>query len=288
MSDKSDNSDNSGNSDNLESGNIYILFNEMYNYYNDENDDNSCIIVKIGKTSNCKTRFNAYITTYIEPCKIKFLSDNVKNYTLAEKLVFKKLDKYRIKQNKEFFKIHNLKQVTEIIKNVIDTVNNLSDIEINDILELLKAKHKEKIKPVYSHLDNLNEYMNNDINHSIKMQLLKQLEKLNNIKPFDLESIKGEEFNLPDDLHCNISISFRKIKDKKPKNMYKFKQYYVGLLKHLFGDLNIIETTKSANKDRNYVYSIDDKRLHNAIKQITKNSIETHLKECLNSKLSFE
>ena len=79
------------------SGCIYILYNEVYNYYGDN-------VYKIGKTKDIYKRLSAYTTSYIKPCEIKFISLNCNDYSKAEMLIFNRLKKYRIINNREFFK----------------------------------------------------------------------------------------------------------------------------------------------------------------------------------------
>ncbi len=62
-----------------------------------------------------KTRLNNYTTTsYLEPVEIKYLSPRV---NIAESKIFNRLSKNRMKPNREFFKIENLKEVIDIIEN---------------------------------------------------------------------------------------------------------------------------------------------------------------------------
>ena len=119
----------------MDFGYIYILKNEMYNYYGDD-------VFKIGRTQNISIRMKSYKTCYIEPCEIKYISPRVNHQVLAEYKVFTKLNKYRIKQNREFFKIENLKEITDIIDEVVNEINNTDRKLYNKELELAKEERK--------------------------------------------------------------------------------------------------------------------------------------------------
>ena len=67
-------------------GVIYCVYNEMYG----EN------VYKLGKTSTFQKRLNSYSTYYITPIELKY-HRNVHNITLAETLLFDKLQLFQIK-----------------------------------------------------------------------------------------------------------------------------------------------------------------------------------------------
>ena len=130
--------------DNIKSGFIYILYNEVFNYYGEN-------VFKIGKTNNIEHRLKAYTTSYIKPCEIKFLSSKCINYDLAESFIFELLNKYRIVNNREFFKIDKADAIN-IIEEVIYKINNgipfISKKQKNDKTEkpIKKIKNIE-VKP---------------------------------------------------------------------------------------------------------------------------------------------
>ena len=99
-------------------GYIYIVFNNAYLYYNKTT-------YKIGKTTSVKNRMSNYSTYYVEPIKIKYVSDICIDHNLAEKEIFIKLRQYRITEKREFFNI-NLEYAIEIIKTTINDINKKS------------------------------------------------------------------------------------------------------------------------------------------------------------------
>ena len=78
---------------------------------------------KIGKTNDIHQRMKAYTTCFIRPCEITFLSEKCKNYTFAEGLLFRRLNKYRIVKNREFFKVE-IDEIIDVIETVINDINN--------------------------------------------------------------------------------------------------------------------------------------------------------------------
>jgi len=128
------------------SGYLYCIYNSFY-------DENT---YKLGKTINLKKRINSYSTGYLDKCVVKYESEILNNYTLAENLLFHLLDKYRIKQNREFFKcelsviIDNINIVSNMFynkKNIIyldkfisiiqiDISNIIYDLKINNFIQL--------------------------------------------------------------------------------------------------------------------------------------------------------
>lgn len=105
----------------MEIGHIYIIWNESYG-----NDNFKCGYWKDDEKS-LEQRYNTY---YLTPIQIKgfYL---VSNRKLAEKLLFHKLKKFRIKKNREFFccKLETLKIVCE---EVIKIINDGCDIDNNE------------------------------------------------------------------------------------------------------------------------------------------------------------
>jgi hypothetical protein len=102
-------------------GYIYIFSNELF-------DDD---VYKIGKSKNVYKRLNSYTTSYIEPLKIEYISDICKHYTAVEHEVHLRLKRYRIKSNREFFKI-KLETAIEIIMNTINELDKLDEIELEN------------------------------------------------------------------------------------------------------------------------------------------------------------
>ena len=59
------------NNNNSEKGNIYIIFNDMFNYHGPD-------VYKIGRINNINKRMNGYTTSYIDKTKLIFLGKSVK------------------------------------------------------------------------------------------------------------------------------------------------------------------------------------------------------------------
>ena len=98
-------------------GFIYILYNKMYQACGE-------YIFKIGKTKDITRRLNDYTTCYLYPSEIRYLSPIVKNYSLAESVIFNKLKDYRQRNNREFFELRNIEATISLIENVIEDINN--------------------------------------------------------------------------------------------------------------------------------------------------------------------
>jgi hypothetical protein len=115
-------------------GFIYCIHNDIYSQYGDN-------VYKLGRTINLKARNSTYNTGFLKNSKYILVSREFHNCIKAERILFFILRKYRIKEKKEFFKLH-----IDIIKSTFDRINNFS----NDFIDLL-----------YSHL--LNKFCKDDI-----------------------------------------------------------------------------------------------------------------------------
>jgi hypothetical protein len=85
-------------------GYIYVLHNDMFgpNVY------------KIGCSANPERRLKDYSTAYVNPCSLKYVSKLFDYKYNAEKKIFKLIDKYRIRSNREFFNL----ELDELINNI--------------------------------------------------------------------------------------------------------------------------------------------------------------------------
>jgi hypothetical protein len=126
-----------------QTGYIYILYNEMYNYYTQSDDEPNTIIVKIGKTNDIQKRLTGYTTAYLKPSEIKHLSQQVNQYSLAEKLVHSKLAQYRMKRNREIFKVP-IAIAIQTIDEVVELVNGISEDETTNMIDVLKQQTSNK------------------------------------------------------------------------------------------------------------------------------------------------
>lgn len=117
---------NNGNNDgNTLEGIIYCLFNVMFIYYGVD-------VYKLGKTKDIDMRLKGYITSYIEPCEIKYVSRKIRNCSLAENILFIMLQDYRISSKREFFKC-DINKIIETINYIENLFEKHSDDELNEM-----------------------------------------------------------------------------------------------------------------------------------------------------------
>ena len=115
------------------SGYLYCIYNKIFNYYGEN-------VKKLGKVGNKKSLIPRYTTPYIEKSEILYISKKVKDYSLAEKFLFFRLQYCRVKKNREFFKC-DLKEIEIEINNCCDIINSSDDYEI---LKLANEIRKNK------------------------------------------------------------------------------------------------------------------------------------------------
>ena len=90
-------------------GYLYCIYNKMYDIYGTN-------IYKLGNMKN-KNRMNSYVTPYIDPIEIKFLSNKILDKSIGEKILFDILKEFRFRPNREFFQCD-----LSIIKKAFDEV----------------------------------------------------------------------------------------------------------------------------------------------------------------------
>ncbi|AYV80585.1 MAG: hypothetical protein Harvfovirus3_30 [Harvfovirus sp.] len=110
-----------------ELGYIYCLKNEMFKFYSDN-------FYKLGCTENMISRLNHFSTSYLKKCEVIYISKSIKYFRIAERILFKFLDQYRMERNREFFMCD-----IEIIKQKMDETVDL--IESNEFLEIIGKFH---------------------------------------------------------------------------------------------------------------------------------------------------
>ena len=110
-------------------GYLYCLFNVMFLYHGDD-------VYKLGCCMDIETRLKGYITPYMYSPEIKYMSEKIEDMLLAETILFKKLEKYRIMQNREFFKCK--------LEIIIKTIKEVEIIMKNTSLNSLKNDYKNK------------------------------------------------------------------------------------------------------------------------------------------------
>jgi len=188
-------------------GYIYIMFNEIFKFYGEN-------VKKIGKSSNVQNRMLGYTTSYIKPVELLFQSDICKNCNLAEREVFKKLDKYRVTYNREFFNVE-LNEATNVIKHVIIEINN-------DTYVIDETNKPTKPTGIIKMDDIIN---SNDINQNEYNELLINR---NNLTKNDLFSM--EKFTYQKIFKC------KQIDEEFMKKYYK-KFHVLTNMKYLFQDI---------------------------------------------------
>ena len=164
-------------------GYLYCLHNEMYNYYGKN-------IYKLGCTKNITKRRNGYVTSYISMPVISY-SVNIKYYTIAEKILFKLLDKYRYTKNREFFDC-SLDIIINNFKKVEDIINNESLLEIIETYKIIKVKDKDNINKFLALIfPNVQVRKLNQITIEEKIKNLNL--NINNIAPSTIEFLNNNE-----------------------------------------------------------------------------------------------
>lgn len=103
-------------------GKLYCMYNPMFETYGSD-------FYKLGKTSReLDARLTDYGTSYLEPSKILMYVD-VPDITLGENILFFELMKYRINENREFFRCK-----LDIIQNKMNMIGNLfANMTLNKI-----------------------------------------------------------------------------------------------------------------------------------------------------------
>jgi hypothetical protein len=110
----------------------------MYKFYGDD-------VYKIGKAGNIEKRLTSYITGYIAPVELIYSSIICKNYSVCEKEVHIRLNEFRMKSNREFFKA-KIEHIIDVIEKTVDELNILDDDELLKYHDDIKIKTKPKLK----------------------------------------------------------------------------------------------------------------------------------------------
>jgi len=138
----------------MNTGFIYCLYNPFFKSYGEN-------VYKLGKTNNLNTRLSGYTTGYIDKSEYILTSAKLSDKNLAEKLLFTELKKYRIKDNREFFKCD-----IKIIKDTFEKVELLYKLK-NDTNSIINKPNETII---------INNY-NNDIVSYLNDNKLKAINK---------------------------------------------------------------------------------------------------------------
>lgn len=142
-------------------GELYCLYNEMYNYYGNN-------VRKLGNAGHAEKRMKNYCTSYVTPCEIQYKSKRIRNKRLAESILFIRLADFRVVANREFFNC-DLEIIKTEINYVCDLFDKYTDDEINE--QYAKKQQLQKIQKITS----------DDINNAIDISDIKYEEINNNI-----------------------------------------------------------------------------------------------------------
>lgn len=196
-----------------------------------------------------------------------YIIDTVNYIGEAEKIERGEIDDI----NEEILK----KNVNEnpIYKKMLERKNflKLDDNELNEYSFLLSDEHKynsffnfmKAFKTSIKIKENLKKSKNNNMNVKTideinnKIMLLRIFEQDNNIKPFDINFLDSKDIkiNMSDDNIKHLKDIFRMTKTK-PNNNNDLKKMYIGMLKNIFGSLNIINSkykTDTQNKNKKII-----------------------------------
>ena len=126
--------------DDDKTGFLYCMTNEMF-----DKD-----VYKIGRTKDTIKRKKNYTTPYIKEIEYLYVSKRLINCKIGEKVLHYLLEKYRINEDREFFKIN--------INTIIENIKFIENLE-HDILNYYYVKIIQGLKPIIN-INNINELTN--------------------------------------------------------------------------------------------------------------------------------
>jgi len=231
----------------------------MYCFYGED-------VFKLGKTIDIHKRSSQYTTSYVSAVEIRFLSAECINYTLAESYVLYKLKHYRMKSNRELFKVSML-LIVETIEQTVEGVNNgsitskpsftkvanvktikiLTETARIQLLDLTgqRAEVLEEFEDVLSSIESINEHFNsllllsndevvraNNTQEASRVQILRSIETADDIKPLDVAFEKTGSLDMSDEMFNIFKNIFRTTK-KKPTTFQELGTLNVYIIKHI-------------------------------------------------------
>ncbi len=122
-----------------------------------------------------------------------------------------------------------------------------------------------------------------------KLLLLRKFETTNGITPFDINfTSKDIKINIKEDEYNYLQTVFRMGKTK-PTHKYELQKVYIGMLRNIFGNLNIIISKKTKTKERKdiTIYSFNIELIEKLFKLIF-NSNSKELDDNLVNKLNVK
>lgn len=173
----------------IQKGYLYCVHNEMFNFYGKK-------VKKLGKTIDIDKRISCYDTGYLEKTQLMYLSNEIRDYTLGEKLLFLKLREFRLKLRKEFFDCE-LSIVVTCIKEVETMLalhdSNEIDKFLDNMANQIKQENEEKYKLEMKNISNAHD-ISDDVcynminldaavckNYEVKKHIFKKIWNIDNI-----------------------------------------------------------------------------------------------------------
>lgn len=283
-------------------GHIYCIYNKCYKYYGDN-------VYKLGFAKDLKKRMHGYTTSYIDPVEIIY-SIAVIKHVEAEKLLFNRLQKYRIDTNREFFKCEK-KVIIATMNKVADMVNNnktykyKKNININNVPIINDNKYNpnEHYITLYTKLCNqkydictkLKLLQCENTNENIKywhknMTKLTNIVCINNLQPIDdLSARKISYINKIlqiygfnniydfDTVVVKTDALINRMKDSKLIEYNNYKAILTDFDKRILKEKNSIFTVAKFTKFANCLLNDFGLKLNIITKQIKKNKKITKL-----------
>jgi hypothetical protein len=183
-------------------GYLYCLYNVMFNHYGEN-------VYKLGCSHCPNKRLKSYVTTYLDGCEFKHISEKIKYHKIVEKILFKKLEQHRMRQNREFFQID--------LDTVIKTITSIKLELINDNIYDLYIKYNiyiGKIDMLKQEVSKFVDMDNNKINNIINItnqpsrSNIKYIKNTDNIFPVsNLNSISKAD-NIDEITFNNLEIKY--------------------------------------------------------------------------------
>ena len=178
--------------------------------------------------------------------------------------------------NKKLFERYN------ILKLDVETINEykfllIDEFKFNSLFTFIKMfKTSQTLNELLTDKNNSNmnvKLLSDTLN---KIILLRTIETNNKISPYDINFTTSKpEINITDKEFKLISKIFR-ITKSKPDNLNELKKFYFGMLKNIFGNLDIVKSTHSTDKDNKSVniYYFNDNVIKLLFKLIFKMNIK--------------
>ena len=111
----------------------------------------------------------------------------------------------------------------------------------------------EYLKEKLHSSNNINVKKLDDVSN--KILLLRKFEKDNNITPFDINFLsENVKLNIKDNEYKYLQTVFRMEKNK-PSNKNELQIVYIGILRNIFGNLDVINSKKTKTKERKDIHS---------------------------------